>query len=64
MKSTVWEEDNVCDAMAPSVSSSFNSPDVEKQDEVAAVQDGEYDKEPGGNVAASRRSPRFGHTNA
>ena len=63
VESTRVDED-VCDAMAPSVSSSFNSPDVEKQDEVAAVQDGKYDEEPGGNVAPSRRSPRFGHTNA
>ena len=44
MKSTVWNEDDVCDAMAPIVSSSFISP--------------------GGNVAARRRSVRFGHTNA
>ena len=60
----VSEEDDVCDAIAPGVSSSFNSPDVKKQDEVAALQDGEVDEEPGGNVTASRRSPRFGHTNA
>ena len=64
MKSTVWNEDDVCDAMAPIVSSSFISPDVQKQDEAAAVQDGEDDEEPGGNVAARRRSVRFGHTNA
>ena len=57
----ILDEDDVCDAMAPSVSSSYNSPDVKKQDEVAK-QDGEVDKEPGGNVAARRRSPRFGHT--
>ena len=60
---TVVKDDDVCDAMAPSVSSSYNSPHDQKQDEVAAVH-GEVDKEPGGNVIASRRSPRFGHTNA
>ena len=59
----ILDEDDVCDAMAPSVSSSYNSPDVQKQDE-AAKQDGEVDEEPGGNVTARRRSPRFGHTNA
>ena len=48
--------------MTPSVSSSYNSPDAKKQDEVASLQEGEVDKEPGGNVSASRRSPRFGHT--
>ena len=64
VKSAILEEEDVCDAMAPGVSSSYNSPDVRKQDEVAALQDGEIDEEPGGNVAASRRSPRFGHTNA
>ena len=63
VKCTVVNEDDVCDAMAPSVSSSYNSPHDQKQDEVAAVH-GEVDKEPGGNVIASRRSPRFGHTNA
>ena len=57
-------DDDVCDSMAQSVSSSYNSPDAQKQDEVAPLQDGEVDEEPGGNVAASRRSPRFGHTNA
>ena len=63
-KSTVLEEDDVCDAMAPSVSSSYTSPNAQKQDEDAAEHDEEDDKEPGGNVIASRRSPRFGHTNA
>ena len=57
-------DDEVCDTIAPSVSSSYNSPDVRQQDEVAALQDGKVDKEPGGNVSASRRSPRFGHINA
>ena len=60
----VNEEDDDCNAMAQSVSSSYNSPDVKKQDEVAAWQEGEVDEELGGNVAASRRSPRFGHTKA
>ena len=64
VKSTVLEEDDVCDAMAPSVSSSYNSPDAQKQDEAAALQEVEVDEEPGGNVVASRRSPRFRHTNA
>ena len=63
-ESTILDEDDVCDAMASSISSSYNSPDAKKQDEVAALQDGEVDEEPGGNVAARRRSPRFGHTNA
>ena len=58
----IFVEEDVCDAMTPSVSSSYNSPDAKKQDEVAALQKGEVDKEPGGNVSASRRSPRFGHT--
>ena len=64
MKSTVWNEDDVCDSMAAIVSSSFISPDVQTHDEAAAVQDGEDNEEPGGNVAARRRSVRFGHTNA
>ena len=63
-ESTILDEDDVCDAMAQSVSSSYNSPDVKKQDEVAALPEEEVDEEPGGNVSASRRSPRFGHTNA
>ena len=60
----ILDEDDVCDAMAPDVSSSYNSPDVKKQDEVASLQEREVDEEPGGNVSASRRSPRFGHTKA
>ena len=63
-KITVVKEDDVCDAIAPRVSSFYNSPDVQKQYEVAAVHEGEVDKEPGGIVTARRRSPRFGHTNA
>ena len=55
-------DDDVCDSMAQSVGSSYNSPDAKKQVNVA--QEGEVDEEPGGNVAASRRSPRFRHTNA
>ena len=61
---TILDEDDVCDAMASSVSSSYNSPDAKMQDEAAALEEREVDEEPGGNVAASRRSPRFGHTNA
>ena len=57
-------DDDVCDSMAQIVSSSYNSPDAQKQDEVATLQEGVIDEEPGGNVSASRRSPRFGHTNA
>ena len=64
VKSAILDEDDVCDAMAPSVSSSFNSPDDQKQDEDAAEHEEEVDEEPGGNVIARRRSPRFGHTNA
>ena len=57
----ILDEDDVCDAMAPDVSSSYNSPEVKKQDEVAK-QEGEVDEEPGGNVTARRCSPRFGQT--
>ena len=57
-------DNDVCDSMAQNVSSSYNSPDAQKQDEVATLQEEEVDEEPGGNVAASRRSPRFRHTNA
>ena len=64
VKSAILDEDDVCDAMAPSVSSSFNSPDDQKQYEDAAEHEEEVDEEPGGNVIARRRSPRFGHTNA
>ena len=64
VKSAILDEEDVCDALAPSVSSSFNSPDDQKQDEDAAEHEEEVDEEPGGNVLASRRSPRFGHTNA
>ena len=58
------DDDDVCDSMAQDDGSSFNSPDVEKRDDVGASLVGEVDEVPGGNVAASRRSPRFGHTNA
>ena len=64
VKSAILDEDDVCDALAPSVSSSFNSPNDQKQDEDAAEHEEEVDEEPGGNVIARRRSPRFGHTNA
>ena len=57
-------EDDASDSMAQDVGSSFNSPDVEKQEDVKASLEGEVDEVPGGNVATSRRSPRFGHTNA
>ena len=60
----IVSEEDVSNAMTPSVSSSYNSPDAKKQEEVAAVQAGEVDEEPGGNVTPSRRSPRFGHTKA
>jgi hypothetical protein len=49
-------DDDVCDSMAQSVGSSFNSFDVKKQEKIQAAQEEE--------VAASRCSPRFGHTNA
>ena len=62
VKNTVLDDD-VCDSMLQGVSSSYKSPDDQQQDEVAALE-GELDEEPGGNVAASRRSPRFRHTNA
>ena len=57
-------DDDVCDSMAQSVSSSYNSPDAQKQYEVASLQVEDVDEELGGNVATSRRSPRFRHTNA
>ena len=47
-ESTVLDEDDVCDAMAPSGSSSCNSTDAKKQNETAALQEGEVDAEPGG----------------
>ena len=53
-----------CDSMAQSVGSSFDSPEIEKQNKVQAGLKGEGDKEPGGNVNASQRSLRFRHTNA
>ena len=49
--------DEDCDAMSLNEGSSFNIPD--KQEKADAMLDGDADKEPGGNVAASRRSPRF-----
>ena len=58
----IWDDD-VCDSIPHSVSSSYNSPDAQKQDEVAALQEGEVDKGRG-NVSTRRRSPRFRHTNA
>jgi hypothetical protein len=60
----VTVDDDVCDSMAQSVGSSFNSLDVKKQEKIEATQEEEVDEEPGGNVAASRRSSRFRHTNA
>ena len=60
----IVDEDDVSDSMAQDVGSSFNSPDDESQDNVKASLEGEVDEVPGGNVAASRRSPRFRHTNA
>ena len=64
VKNTILEEDAVCDAMAPSVGSSYNSSDVKKQDEVAAGHEEEVVEVPGGNIVPSCRSPRFGHTKA
>ena len=58
------DNDDVCDSMTKDVGSSYNSPDVNKHDRVKTSDEGEVDKEPGGNVSASRCSPRFGHTNA
>ena len=57
-------DDDVCDSMAQSVGSSYNSPDAKKQVKVDVAREGEVDEVPGGNVATSRRSPRFGHTSA
>ena len=60
----ILDDDDGSDSMAQDVSSSYNSPDVEKQDNVKASLVGEVGEVPGGNVAASRCSPRFRHTNA
>ena len=54
--------DDVCDSVTPDRSSSYNSP--KKQEEVHATLEEEVDEEPGGNVAASRRSPRFRQSKA
>ena len=61
VKKVVWDAD-VCDSMAQNVGSSYNSPEVVKQDEVQAELQEKVDEAPGGSVSASRRSPRFGHT--
>ena len=57
------DDDDVCDSMTKEVGSSYNSPDVKKQDE-DAKQDGEVDEEPGGNVSARSRSLRFRQSKA
>ena len=51
------DDDDVCDSMTKVVGSSYNSPDVKKQD-------GEVDEEPGGNVSARSRSLRFRQSKA
>ena len=42
-------DDDVCDSMAQSVASSYNSPDAKKEDKVEEAQEGEVDEESGGN---------------
>ena len=54
--------DDVCDSVTPDRGSSYNSP--KKQEDVHAMLEKEVDEEPGGNVAASRRSPRFKQSKA
>ena len=54
--------DDVCDSVTPDRGSSYNSP--KKQEDVHAMLEEEVDEEPGGNVAASRRSPRFKQSKA
>ena len=61
---TSLDDDDASDSMAQDVGSSSNSPDNEQQDNVKASLVGEVGEVPGGNVALSRRSPRFGHTSA
>ena len=57
-------DDAVCDSIVKGFGSSYNSHDAMKQDEVAALQEGEVDEEPGGNVSTRSRSPRFRPFNA
>ena len=63
VKNVILDEDD-CDSMAQNVGSSFNSPKLEKQDEVQAGPEGEVDEEPGGSVSARSRSPGFRQANA
>ena len=64
MKDAIFDtiSDDVSDSMTLDGGSSYNSP--EKQEKVPAMFEEEVDKEPGGNVAASRRSTRFRQTKA
>ena len=65
VKDAIYDDDeDVCDSMVKGVGSHYNSPDAKKQDEVAALQEGEVDEEPGGNVSTRSRSPRFRPFNA
>ena len=47
VKSTILDDDDFFDAMAPILGSCYNSPDVRKQVVVAAMQKGKVDDEPG-----------------
>ena len=58
------DNDDVCDSMTKDVGSSYNSPDVNKHDRVKTSDEGEVDKEPGGNVSARSRSLRFRQSKA
>ena len=61
----VYNDDvDVCDFMTKEVGSSYNSPDVNIHDKVKTSIEGEVDEEPGGNVSARSRSPRFRQTSA
>ena len=50
--------------MMEDVGSSSNSPDVNKDDKIKTLVEGEVDEEPGGNVSTRSRSPRFRHSRA
>ena len=64
VKYDVYDDDDVCDSMTKDVGSSYNSPDVNKNDRVkTSVEWGVYE-EPGGNVSARSRSPRFRQSKA
>ena len=64
VKDDVYDDDDVCDSMVKDVSSSYNSPDVNNHDRFKTSVEGEVEEEPGGNVSARSRSPRFRQSKA